>query len=154
MSYRNPIGRRMLGAAVVCVGLGLAAAAFADDAPASTAPAEASEFTYTVIEENARIPFGADEINSFRVGRDGSLLLRAGHREWYRAVLWAPCSRDLRFEQHIAFTDRSNQAFDRFSSVVVDGNRCPIQSLDRIEDPRIAERAADAAPQSAPEAAG
>jgi hypothetical protein len=55
----------------------------------------------------------------------------------------------LRFEQHIGVGDRVNTGFDRFSTVVVDGNRCPIQSLDRIEDPRIAERAADAAAEAA-----
>lgn len=154
MSRRTPFSHRLFRAAAVSAGLGLAAfgfagAASAEDAPAAQAQSEAPAFAYTVIEENARIPFGADEIDSFRVGRDGSLLLRAGHREWYRAVLWAPCRNDLRFEQHIGFTDRTNQAFDRFSTVVVDGARCPIQSLDRIEDPRIAERAADAASEAA-----
>ncbi|MBU6408308.1 MAG: hypothetical protein KGS44_14445 [Alphaproteobacteria bacterium] len=130
--------------AVISVG----SVALADDGQHGVVSEEPA-FAYTIIEEDARIPFGADEIDSFRVGRDGSLLLRAGPGDWYRAVVWAPCQRDLRFEQHIGVGDRVNTGFDRFSTVVVDGNRCPIQSLDRIEDPRIAERAADAAAEAA-----
>ena len=142
MSQHAPwsVLRSVVGGLAACAVLGFAGAALAEDAPA-----EAPAFAYTVVEEDARIPFGADQIDSFRLGRDGSLLLRAGPNEWYRAVVWSPCRRDLRFEQHIAVGDRHSGSFDRFSTVVVDGNRCPIQSLDRIEDPRIAERAADAA---------
>lgn len=147
---RAPLSRLLShGRALAVAGAALAALGFAGAAVAEETPAEAPAFAYTVIEEDARIPFGAREIDSFRLGRDGSLLLRVSPREWYRAVVWAPCQRDLRFEEHIGFGDRFSTSFDRFSTIVVDGNRCPIESLDRIEDPRIAERAADAAAEEA-----
>jgi hypothetical protein len=119
-----------------------------DDPTAAPAQEEATQeeqapFAYTVIEENARIPFGPRRINSYRVGRDGSLLLRTGVNDWYRATLFAPCARDLPWEHEIVIGDRSAGSVDRFSFAIVDGVRCQFRSLDKIEDPRAAERAAD-----------
>ncbi len=126
-----------------------AAAALSFTAPTAIAQTEDSTtheeaaFAYTVIEENARIPFGPHRINSFRVGRDGSLLLRAGVNDWYRATLFAPCARDLPWENDIAIGDRLSSSVDRFSFAIVDGQRCQFHSFDKIEDPRIVERAAE-----------
>ena len=136
-------------AKALAVALTLAAGAFATTAYAeeqpAAAPSEAPSFAYTVTEENARIPFGPGQINSFRVGRDGSLLLRTGVSNWYRATLFQPCARDLRWEQEIAIGDQSHSSVDRFSFAIVDGQRCQFRTFDRISDPREAERAADAA---------
>ena len=140
---RKPLkGLLFAAAALTAFAVAAPLATAQDDTPAQTEEAD-DTFAYTVIEENARIPFGPRRINSFRVGRDGSLLLRTGVNDWYRAELFAPCARDLRWENHIAIGDRSSSSVDRFSFAVVDGQRCQFHRLDKIEDPRIAERAAD-----------
>jgi Family of unknown function (DUF6491) len=142
--------KRFTHALIAAFGLALLAApvAAAQDAtpPQSEPAAEETEqqaFAYTVIEEDARIPFGPRRVNSYRVGRDGSLLLRTGVNDWYRATLFAPCARDLPWENQIAIGDRSHTSIDRFSFAIVDGQRCQFHTFDKIEDPRIAERAAD-----------
>lgn len=125
--------------------LAFGGAAFAEEPNAEAAQEEAA-FTYRVLEENVSIPFGARQVDSFRVGRDGSLILRVGVSRWYRATLYAPCARDLRWENDIAIRSGGGTgSVDRFSYAIVDGNRCQFRTLDQIEDPRVAERAADEA---------
>lgn len=140
--------------ALIAGGLALALAipglALADPAQADPAPAASPAFAYVVIEENARIPFGAHRINSWRVGRDGSLLLRVGVNDWYRATLIGPCERDLRFEEFVVVQSPPGGGVDRFATAIVDGRRCPFQTLDRIADPRETERAFDARPAEGP----
>ncbi len=118
----------------------LASCATAQDVqPTEAAPA------YEIVAENASISFPGTSIRGFRVGKDGSLLLDAG-RKWYRAELWPPCDRDLRFEYQIGLVDPIGTTFDRFSRVIVDGRVCPVSKLDEIADP-------DADPDAASESA-
>ncbi|MFZ4121536.1 MAG: DUF6491 family protein [Caulobacterales bacterium] len=136
---------------ILCAG---APAVAEEHATAAAAAPSAQAITYTVLEEDARIPFGASQVDSYRVGRDGSLILRVGVNRWYRATLYAPCARDLRWENDIALVSGGGgNSIDRFSYAVVDHNRCQFRTLDRIEDPRAVERAADAA-ATAGESAG
>lgn len=99
--------------------------------------AEKPEFSFTVIEENARIPFGASRIRGFRVVDDDSVLFDAGRR-WYRAELFGVCASDLRFEHALAFRTRGDGAIDRGTTLFVRGQRCPILKLDEIADPDAA----------------
>lgn len=110
-----------------CLGLSLAGPAMAEEAKKNETPSP-----YRVLVEDAAIPF-ASQVRGFRVGEDGSLLLDAG-RKWYRAELWPPCQRDLPWEHEIALVDRASR-FDRFSSVVIDGEVCRVSRLDEIADP-------------------
>jgi len=91
---------------------------------------------FTVIEADASLAFSDRRISGFSVARDNSLILRVGPRRWYRATLWQPCARELRWAyERIALDTGPSDTFDRFSTVVVNGLRCPIQTVDRIEPP-------------------
>ncbi|MGE3143395.1 MAG: DUF6491 family protein, partial [Hyphomonadaceae bacterium] len=71
------------------------AAALAGGAWADTPPQAAPAFM--VIEHDARLPFSNQRVQGYNVARDNSLILDAGPNRWYRAVLWEPCARTLRF---------------------------------------------------------
>ena len=116
----------------------LFAAACVALAACATAPEEAAApVTYTVVEADASIPFASRSVRNYRVGKDEgpSLLLEAGNDRWYRATLDESCSRDLRWEQAIGVRYDATDRLDKFSSVIIDGRRCTIKALDRIEDP-------------------
>lgn len=101
---------------------------------------------YVVLEEDADIPFARTRVSSFTVGEDNSLILQVGVSRFYRATLSGPCARDLKFEHRIAIDYDGSGRFDRFSKVFVDGQRCFVQSVDRIESPRLTKKkAAEAA---------
>lgn len=94
------------------------------------------EPTFTVIEGDARLAFADHRISGFSVARDNSLILRAGAGRWYRATLWQPCGRELRWAyDRIALDTGPSGTLDRFSTVIVNRMRCPIESIDRIERP-------------------
>ena len=98
--------------------------------------AEAPPVTFNVIEEDVRVYFADTRLRDYQVGRDDSLLLRAGANRWYRATVWEPCASDLRWAYNaIGFDLRPSGTLDKFSSVIVRGNRCAIRTLDRIERP-------------------
>jgi hypothetical protein len=54
--------------------------------------------------------------------------------KWYRAALMHSCF-DLPYAEAIGFETGGMDRFDRFSSVVVRGQRCAISSLTRIDAP-------------------
>jgi hypothetical protein len=131
--------RKMIAAgAALALLTGVAAA----DEPAAQAAAGESASPYTIIEENAHIPFANRRISSFRVGIDRSLILRVGASRYYRAELDTSCARDLRWEIGIGVRIPANGTLQRSDTVVIDGRRCFLHSLDEIADPRPAEQAA------------
>jgi hypothetical protein len=108
----------------------LSTAAYAQEAEEQAPP------VFTVIEENASLPFADRRIQDYQVARDDSLILRAGPSRWYRATVWETCANDLRWAyDHIGLDLRPNGTLNRFSTIIVRGQRCPIQTLDRIERP-------------------
>lgn len=111
-------------------------AALSTSAFAEPPDAEEPAPVFNIIEADASLPFSNHRIQSFHVARDNSLILRAGANRWYRATVWAPCAHDLRWaHENIALDTRPNGTLDRFSAVVVRGQRCPIRTLDRIDRP-------------------
>ncbi len=123
--------RALLLSVALALTAGVASAEPAGTAAVAVAPA------YQVIEENASVPFAGNRIHGFEVSEDGrAVIFRAGVNEYYRATVWPPCSSDLRFEHRIGFqTENSGGRLDRWSRVLVNGNSCPIQTLDRIAPP-------------------
>jgi hypothetical protein len=114
------------------------AALVALTAPANgqTPAAEAAPVSFNVIETDVRVPFADTRIRDYEVGRDDSLLLRAGPNRWYRATIWEPCASDLRWAfDRIYLETHPSGTLDKFSSVVVRGRRCSLRTLDRIERP-------------------
>lgn len=77
----------------------------------------------------ASIPFVSNGgIRDWHAADRDTLYVEDSHRHWYRAELMGPCH-DLPFAQAIGFEGRGTDSFDRFSSVVVRGQRCAVQSL-------------------------
>ena len=87
------------------------------------------------IGQETSIPFlSFNAIRSFRAIDRDTLYLQDLQRRWYRAELFGPCL-DLPFAQAIGFDVRGTNRLDRFSTVLVSGDRCQIQSLVRSEEP-------------------
>jgi hypothetical protein len=66
-------------------------------------------------------------------GRD-AIYLQDRRDRWYRATLMTSCT-DLPFAETIGFETRGPDTFDRFSSIVVRGQRCPVETLTRSDPP-------------------
>lgn len=67
-------------------------------------------------------------IRDWRAIDHDTLYVQDAHRNWYRAELMSRCF-DLPFAQAIGFDASGTDRFDRFSSVVVRGQRCPVKSF-------------------------
>lgn len=76
-----------------------------------------------------RIPF-ADHggIRDFRPDGDRAVYLQDRARHWYRATLFGPCF-DLPYANAIGYQTDGTGSFDWFSSIVVRGQRCPVDTL-------------------------
>ena len=68
-------------------------------------------------------------------GRE-TLYIQDRSRDWYKATLMSP-SHELPFAWAIGFDTGPIDRLDRFSSVVVDGFRYPLQSLVKIDGPPL-----------------
>jgi hypothetical protein len=75
------------------------------------------------------IPFAdAGGIRDWRaVGRD-ALLIEGTHGKWYRVELMGGCF-DLPFAERVGFKSNPTGDFDRFSTVIVRGQRCAVKSV-------------------------
>ena len=73
-------------------------------------------------------------IASWRPDGAGAILIEGRNRRWYRATFYGLCP-SLRFANTIGFVTDATGDLDRFSSVLVDGERCWLRSLDRIAKP-------------------
>lgn len=83
----------------------------------------------------ASIPFvNHGGIRDWRAADRDTLYVQDSRRNWYRAELMGPCL-DLPFAHAIGFETRGVDRFDKFSNVVVRGQRCAVQSLVRSEAP-------------------
>lgn len=82
------------------------------------------------------IPFvDHGNIRDFHAVSDGTVFLQARNRQWYRAELFGPCF-GLPFASVIGVDARPLGRLDRFGTIVVDGERCKIESLTPSESPR------------------
>ena len=97
-----------------------AAAAVAIAGSATAAPIKPAE---------ARIPFvNHGGIYNWEAIDRQTLYIQDAHRKWYRASLMNDCL-ELNFANVIGFEAGGTDTLDRFSSIVVRGQRCPITSL-------------------------
>jgi hypothetical protein len=119
-------------------------------AACATKADDAAPLTYKVLKADAQIPFGSSQVYGFSVGDDDSLILQGPGRRFYRATLDTFCANRLPWELAIGFPDEGMSRIDRFSSVIIDGQRCRFLSFDEIEDPKKTAEAAAAATEEAP----
>jgi len=73
-------------------------------------------------------------IRDWRAEGSDAFLIQGQNGDWYRARFNVPCS-GLQFRERLAFVTDGRNQLDRHSSVVVDGQRCPFQSFDKVEAP-------------------
>lgn len=147
----------VLGAATA----GAAATSGTAAAPAAPAPGDLEKKVHAAADgrgPQVSIPF-ADHggIRDWRAIDRNTLLVQGNGNRWYRVELFSPCF-DLPFADRVGFKSNATGEFDRFSSVIVRGQRCQVQSvtsappppkkLKKGEDPDAAAAKASAAPKS------
>ena len=102
---------------------------------AAAAPATAQPDAPPQRPQEARIPFvNFGSVRTVRTAGEDVLYLQDTRRNWYRAELTGPCpgiERALR----IGVDSRFSSTLDNSSTLIVDGQRCPIHSLVRSEKP-------------------
>jgi hypothetical protein len=81
------------------------------------------------------IPFAdIGNVRNWRADGTSALFIQAMNRKWYRATFWAPCQ-ELPFAIAIAFVTEPNGQLDRYSSILVEGDRCWFRSFGEASPP-------------------
>ncbi len=70
-------------------------------------------------------------IRDWRATDDHTLYIQAQNQQWYKATTVGDCI-GLDFEDRIGFDAGATDTFDKFSRLIVRGQPCPIQSLEKI----------------------
>ena len=114
----------------------LAAAALLAGGPAASPAAQP-----VPAEQEVSIPFvGFNAIRTFDAVSDDVVYIQHRNRQWYRATLHGPCL-GLRFAHKIGIYNRGAvNTLDRFSDLIVDGERCKVASLVNSGPPPKKER--------------
>jgi hypothetical protein len=73
-------------------------------------------------------------IQNFEADDDDGLWIEDSRRRWYYAKLFGPCH-GLNFAHGIGFDTRGSPRFDKFSSILVNGQDCKLESLVTAEKP-------------------
>jgi hypothetical protein len=85
--------------------------------------------------EEVSIPFAHfGGIWSFEAREDDVVYLQDRSRNWYRAQLYGSCF-GLSFANGIGVDTRGSSNFDRFSTLIIGRESCPIESLTRSGPP-------------------
>jgi hypothetical protein len=115
----------MMKKLIFALAAGLALAASAGAAPAPP-PAPGEE---------VRIPFAnMGGIRNFHAEDDDVVYLQDYRWHWYRAQLVGTCP-ELSWAMRIGIDTRGTTMFDRYSSLLVNGERCQLGSLTRSGPP-------------------
>jgi hypothetical protein len=115
--------------------------ALAAGAPALAQEAGATPEPAATEPEQARIPFVDNGgIRDWRMGDDDTLYVQDRHRTWYEATLMRPVV-GLGPNLAIGVDTGSLDTFDRFATIIIEGERYPLSSLVRLpgEPPREVE---------------
>ena len=112
---RNRLGLALVGA---MAGIGLLAA-----------PVSAKDPKPRALGVESAIPFASSSINNWQADGTAALYVQDLHNKWFHATLIGSCTR-LPFANAIGFdAGRALNTLDRFSSIIVGGQRCPLTSL-------------------------
>jgi hypothetical protein len=77
----------------------------------------------------ARIPFvNHGGIYNWQVVNNRTVLIQGQNRKWYKATLFSACI-DLPFAERLGFESNADGSFDKFSSIKVREQNCPLVSL-------------------------
>jgi Family of unknown function (DUF6491) len=131
----------------VLAGFMLAATAAWSYAAEDPAPAPAAAPS-DVRAPEARIPFAKTNLWNWQVVDDKTVLIQDQSRRWYKATLFGTCT-NLGFANRIAFDSNPGGTFDKFSALIVRGQRCPLSSLVKTDPPAKKAKAVKPAPAPA-----
>ncbi len=132
--------------------LGSMVCAAASVAPAAdeTTPPPASSAAAPAPAPEAQIAFAKSNIWNWQVVDDQTVLIQDQGRRWYKATLFSRCI-DLPFADRIAFDSNPSGTFDKFSAILVRGQRCPLKSLVETSAPPKKMKAKKPDPAPAPQ---
>jgi len=83
----------------------------------------------------ASIPFANHHgVRDWVAAGNQTIYFQDATRHWYRATLFAP-STDLPFAQAIGFDTGPVGTLDRWSTVIIHGQRYPLRSFERVAGP-------------------
>lgn len=126
----------------------------AEESPPLVSEAERIELGKEGLPPQASIVFPDRSIDSWRANGRKGLWIRA-QRKWYYAELFMECP-DLPWAESVGFVAGGPGSFDRYSYILVRGERYPLRSLTASSEPPRAERKrskkAPATPPAAPAA--
>jgi Family of unknown function (DUF6491) len=89
----------------------------------------------TAADTRVSIPFhGKGGIDSWYAVNDSLIYLKSRSGDWYRAELAGPCS-GLSFATAIGYEQEASGSFDSRSTILVDGQRCPLVKLEKSAGP-------------------
>jgi hypothetical protein len=85
-------------------------------------------------EPEAQIAFAKKNIWKWQVVDEKTVLIQDQGRQWYKATLFGTCI-DLPFADRLGFDSSPSDTFDKFSAILVRGQRCPLSSLVKTTAP-------------------
>lgn len=101
----------------------------------STVPVQAAPNPRSSAE--ASIPFvSLGGVDDWRADGNKVVYFRDVHRQWYRATLMSPAF-DLPFTEHVGVDARGTDRLDKWASVIVRGQRYPIESFVKVDGPPV-----------------
>lgn len=125
-------------ALVMALAVPAGAARAADEAPPLVSPTERAALGKEGLPPQASIPFPDRNIESWRANGRKGLWIRA-QRKWYYAELFMECP-DLPWAESVGFVTGGPGSFDRYSYILVRGDRYPLRSLTASSEPPREER--------------
>jgi Family of unknown function (DUF6491) len=63
-----------------------------------------------------------------------AMYIQNNRREWYRATFFSPCT-NLPFAFAVAFVTEPNGSLNKYSSILVEGERCWFQTFSTAQEP-------------------
>jgi hypothetical protein len=115
-----------------------------------TASAASSAAAAPVPAPEVQIPFAKRNLWNWQVVDDQTVLIQDQSRRWYKATLFGHCI-NLPFAEKIAFDSNPSGTFDKFSAILVRGQRCPLMSLVASSGPPKKSKAKQPEPAPAPQ---
>ena len=98
-------------------------------------PAAAADTPAMPAAEEARVPFlHLGRMRTFRAIDQNIVYVQAQRRQWYRVETMGPCP-NLPWAHYIGVDTNGSAMFDRFSTLLVDGDRCAVSSVVRSGEP-------------------
>lgn len=125
-------------AMALVLAMGSVVAQAAEEAPPLVSPTERAALGKEGLPPQASIPFPDRNIESWRANGRKGLWIRA-QRKWYYAELFMECP-DLPWAESVGFVTGGPGSFDRYSYILVRGDRYPLRSLTASSEPPREER--------------